>query len=216
MEDKQQTETLERGPDALSTIDECAFWQRCDRASLPKRHRMRHKSGDLRNDDWLAMGKAIAGLLGKGGATVGLFGGRGMGKTQMAVELGITRLRAGDTVLWLTMSDLYMRVRETYGHPERSERGVLEMFLNIALLVVDQLEAQPLSENVAHYLDYIVDGRYYRMRDTILVSNQRRIEFEQTLGRSIVTRIEEEGGFFECEWAKSFRQKGPDDGRRTG
>jgi putative replication protein len=176
---------------------------------------MRHKSGDLRNDDWLAMGKAIAGLLGKGGATVGLFGGRGMGKTQMAVELGITRLRAGDTVLWLTMSDLYMRVRETYGHPERSERGVLEMFLNIALLVVDQLEAQPLSENVAHYLDYIVDGRYYRMRDTILVSNQRRIEFEQTLGRSIVTRIEEEGGFFECEWENSFREKGPDDGRRT-
>ena len=55
-------------------------------------------------------------------------------------------------------------------------------------------------------ISHLIDLRYDAMLDTILISNQAKESFADSIGKSAVSRLIETGEVIECNW-ESFRKK---------
>jgi len=76
----------------------------------------------------------------------------------------------------------------------------------------EQLYLTPWEDRM---LTALVDYRYSQKRDTVLISNLKRDEFETSMGNSILSRMVEAGGIIECGWP-SFRSPAVRECRCTG
>jgi DNA replication protein DnaC len=88
---------------------------------------------------------------------------------------------------------------------ETSEDDVLESLASPKLLVIDEVQERSESAWEDRLLTFLVNQRYNAMKDTILIANLTKAEFAQSVGASIVSRLNETGGIIECAWP-SFRQ----------
>ncbi len=76
----------------------------------------------------------------------------------------------------------------------------------VDLLIIDELnEASEDSKFKDRILTDIVDRRYSRGLDTVLITNQKDSEFKATTNASILDRLNEHGDIIACEW-ESFRE----------
>ncbi len=171
--------------------------------NAPKRHVL---GNPCRNGPW---GKKLATLqarLGKG-ILIGLVGNRGVGKTQLAVELMKWVTSHGESALFRTAMELIMRFKDTYRQDsEEGELAVLRIHRRPALLVIDEIARRGQTEWENNMLFELLNQRYADMTDTILICNLGMAEFEASLGPSIVSRMQEGGGIIECNWP-SFRSQ---------
>jgi DNA replication protein DnaC len=139
------------------------------------------------------------------GFLVAMIGTRGNGKTQMAVELMKTTTDSLRTALFTTATGFFMAVKATYRKDsEQTEAGVLRGYCKPSLLVVDEAARRAETGWENNLLFELLNQRYNAMRDTILICNMSRTEFEASLGASLVSRMNETGGIVECNWP-SFR-----------
>ncbi len=183
----------------------CTLWKS---SGVPRRHAGKSDSGatDDSPEPWQEARKKIVGRLG-GGFLIALLGRRGTGKTQLASDAirescGI--LRSG---LYIKALDLFVAIRETYGGSQSGERDVLDRFIKADLLVIDEAQNRKDTEWEDAVLTNLIDRRYDRgNRDTLLVSNLKREEFEESMGTSIISRMRETGGTIEATWG-SFRSR---------
>lgn len=139
------------------------------------------------------------------GSIIGLLGPRGVGKTVMAVGFLNSVITAGRSVLYVTAHELFMRYKGSY-RPDASETEseVHETFKKTSLLVIDEIGRRQESDWENRTLFDLLDKRYGWLRDTILISNQEKSVFDDAVGDSVVSRMNESGGFIECNWP-SFR-----------
>ena len=67
-------------------------------------------------------------------------------------------------------------------------------------LCIDELHDCDDMKAKTRLLTDIVDRRYSRCRDTILIANQKPAEFIASTGDSIISRLTEHGCIIPCDW----------------
>lgn len=148
-----------------------------DRASIPRRYR----HCDFSNFDTLNESLQYAKIKAAGFAGnypfvregLLLLGNPGVGKTHLAVAiLKQLMLHKGIECLFCCYQDLLQRIRDSYDPVSLStEYGVLQPVLHTAVVVIDDLGANRVSEWVEDTITYVLNHRYNEKRSTILTSN---------------------------------------------
>lgn len=157
-----------------------------------------------RNGPWGETEKVLASKLGKG-FLFGLIGGRGPGKTQLAIE--IMRAATGKLLssYYVTAMGFFIELRSVYGrNTGPTENDVLEKYKKFKLLVIDEIGQRAETAWEDRILAELVNARYGKGNDTLLVSNHTQEEFREAIGSSIASRMNQTGGLIECNW-KSYR-----------
>ena len=166
--------------------------------NAPKRH-ITAVSLD-RSGPWGEAEMKLKSKLGRG-FLVALIGGRGSGKTQLAVELMRETTRRQDSALYATAAEFFMAIKATYRKDStENEMEVITRFAKPCLLVIDEFGRRSESEWESNLLFELLDKRYGKMRNTILLSNQTKEEFLAAIGPSLASRMQETGGVMECNW----------------
>lgn len=168
-------------------------------AGIRARH---HGAVKSRSEVWNKCLQKLIARIGSG-AIIALVGERGTGKTQLAVSCIRAACRSELQAVYTTAMDIFIDLRDAYKLQE-SERAVLLRFQRPALLVIDEAQERGESAWEDRMLTALIDYRYSQMRDTIIISNLKRTDFEASMGSSIVSRMVETGGIVECNWP-SFR-----------
>ena len=138
------------------------------------------------------------------GFLAALIGVRGTGKSQLAVELIRASCKLERRALYTTAMDIFIDLRDAYKLQE-SERAVLLRFQTPSFLAIDEAQERGETKWEDRMLTALIDYRYSQKRDTILISNLKRDEFEASMGASVVSRMVEAGGIITCDWP-SFRK----------
>lgn len=167
----------------------------------PKRH---VQTATVKEGPWGDKYRAIATMLGSG-CMIALIGGRGSGKTQMAVQLMKVVTQNLNSARFMTAVEFFMSIKETYKRDsEESENDILREFTNPALLVIDEIGKRGGSDWENNLLFELLNRRYNELKDTIMIDNRSKSDFIETIGPSIASRMSENGGIIECNW-QSFR-----------
>ena len=118
-------------------------------------------------------------------ATVWLAGPPGVGKTHLAIALGVKATESGFSVAFYRLEDrLYAMKRDAEVPPQRL-RG--KKYLKVSLLIIDELGFQPLSRQEASLFFRLVSYRYQR-GSTILTTTKSIQDWPEILaGDEVMT-----------------------------
>lgn len=137
---------------------------------------------------------------------VALLGDRGCGKTQLAVAV----LRAACSSLvpcrYVVAADLFRELRCSFRDGGPSELEVLAPYRSAGVLVIDELHERAHSDFERREFVNLIDHRYRECRPTLLISNEQVSAFEEAVGPSVASRINEVGEAIICEGWPNFRE----------
>ena len=140
------------------------------------------------------------------GSMLGFVGNRGTGKTQMAVELMRQATAAERSALFTSAIGFFLKIKASFAKDARqTELEVLQEFFRPHLLVIDEIGKRGDSAWEDNLLFELLNRRYNAMKDTVIISNMPKGEFEDYIKDSLTSRINETGGLVEFNWS-SFRQ----------
>lgn len=161
------------------------------------------------------------------GAVVILAGSRGAGKTTITAQLMRERIEA-----WCEWNDTPQEERTgnppmEAGQYEKLARlgamfkplysdfgsigaerlnGIFETWCECPFVVIDEIhEAEDLKSAMRMMVD-LIDRRYAKRLDTILISNHEPEDCQRELNASILSRVHEHGAIIPCKW-ESWRAK---------
>jgi DNA replication protein DnaC len=98
-----------------------------------------------------------------------LFGPPGVGKTHLAVALGVKAIELGYSVIYYTVEELLHQLKKRADLPVFKQRG--RAYVKNALVVVDELGYQALDRTETHLFFQFVSARYLK-GSTIVTSNR--------------------------------------------
>jgi DNA replication protein DnaC len=157
---------------------------------------------------WKANLDGIISKLGNGSIFV-LHGPRGTGKTQLATALGRYLVEFNRVPKYAVLGDVFTQIKGTFkSDSHESEESIIETLNNSTLLVLDEVHEIGGTEWQGRILTLLVDARYRRKRDTVLITNATEQDFLTSVGPSVADRIAEVGFFVRCDW-QSFRRARP-------
>jgi DNA replication protein DnaC len=137
---------------------------------------------------------------------IALVGGRGPGKTQMAVELMRDVTAQKKSAFYTTATEFFVRVKSSYRDDgQKAEGEILKTLRKYRLLVIDEIGKRAETQWENNLLFELINGRYNDMTDTVVIDNNEPEKFAESVGPSIASRINETGGIVHCVWP-SFRQ----------
>ncbi|HEU5125010.1 MAG TPA: ATP-binding protein [Verrucomicrobiae bacterium] len=179
-----------------------AITQLLNESKAPERQRQNRNLD--RSGPWAVTEQKILSKLGSG-FFIGLIGTRGGGKTQLGVEAIRRCSRDLKRSRFCTATEFFIEIKSSYNSEENSEKNVLDRFTKPQLLVIDEVGQRSESEWENRLLFELLNRRYNAIKDTLLISNQTVESFCQSLGPSLVSRMQETGGLIECKWP-SYRK----------
>jgi len=93
----------------------------------------------------------------------------GIGKTHLAVALGVKAVQSGFSVAFYRLDDLLHAMKQDADMPPRKLRS--KKYMKVALLILDEVGFQPLSRQEASLVFRLVSCRYQR-GSTIITTNK--------------------------------------------
>ena len=112
-----------------------------------------------------------------------VLGPPGVGKTHLAIALGVKAVEAGYSVLFLTLENLMVRLVKAF-HENRLERS-LQQLVYPKVLIVDEIGYLPLSNLEASLFFRLVVRRYERA-SLIVTSNKSFLDWGETFNDPIL------------------------------
>jgi DNA replication protein DnaC len=97
------------------------------------------------------------------------FGPPGVGKTHLAVGLGIRAIHLGYSVIYYTVEELLQQLKKRSEMPVAKQRG--RAYVKNALVILDELGYQAMDRNETHLFFQFVSARYMK-GSTIITSNR--------------------------------------------
>lgn len=142
------------------------------------------------------------------GASLILCGGVGTGKTHLAIGIAHDVLEKGKSAIFTSVMGAIRRVKETYSKgSDETEGYVIDQFTRPDLLILDEVGVQFGSDTEKLILFEIINGRYERMRPTIVISNLAKDALAQFIGERAFDRLREGGGrLIAFDWPSYRRQ----------
>ena len=110
-----------------------------------------------------------------------VLGPPGVGKTHLAIALGVKAVESGYSVLFLTLESLMSRLVKAF-HENRLERS-LQQLVYPKVLIVDEIGYLPLSQLEASLFFRLVARRYERA-SLIVTSNKSFLDWGETFNES--------------------------------
>ncbi|MGH7566211.1 MAG: IS21-like element helper ATPase IstB, partial [Gemmatimonadota bacterium] len=104
--------------------------------------------------------------------TLLLQGPPGVGKTHLGVALGVKAVENGFSVAFFRLEDLLHALKKDAEVPPQRLRS--KKYMNVALLVIDEVGFQPLARHEASLLFRLVSYRYER--GSILITTNKAIK----------------------------------------
>lgn len=172
--------------------------------NIPKRH-FELKEAD-RTAEWGAVEKKLTERIGKG-YLMALVGVRGAGKTQLGVEVAKETTNRLKSALYCTAMEFFLDIKSSYRKDaDRSESDVIYDYTRPLFLIIDEFAKRGETDWENRLLFHVLDKRYQDCKDTLLIVNQEKKDFNEMIGPSLASRMQETGGIIECNW-KSYRTK---------
>ena len=112
-----------------------------------------------------------------------LLGPPGVGKTHLAIGLGVKAVEAGYSVLFLTLESLMTRLTKTF-HENRLERS-LQQLVYPRVLIIDEIGYLPLS-NLEASLFFRLVARRYERASMIITSNKNFLDWGEVFNDPVV------------------------------
>lgn len=97
------------------------------------------------------------------------FGPPGVGKTHLAVGLGVKAVELGYSVIYYTVEELLMQLKKRADTPVVKQRG--RAYVKNALVIVDELGYQVMDRAETHLFFQFISARYMK-GSTIFTSNR--------------------------------------------
>jgi DNA replication protein DnaC len=107
----------------------------------------------------------------------------GIGKTHLAVAIGLEAVSKGLKTYFITLSELVTQLRKAE-QEEKLERKI-KAFVKPSVLIIDEIGYLNLDPNSAHYLFQVISRRYER-GSIILTSNKGFGEWGEMVGDPII------------------------------
>jgi len=120
-----------------------------------------------------------------------MLGPPGVGKTHLAIALGVKAIEAGHTVLFLTLESLVTRL--TRARMENRVERQLQQFVYPKLLIIDEMGYLPMNRDEAGLFFRLLTRRYEKA-STIITSNKGFVDWgeifnDQVLATAILDRL---------------------------
>ncbi|MEB0968293.1 ATP-binding protein [Citrobacter braakii] len=150
----------------------------------------------VQNDDQryaLSQAKSIAGELESGCTNFAFSGKPGTGKNHLAAAIGNHLLRAGKTVIVVTVADVMSALHASYDDRKSGEKFLREL-CEVDLLVLDEIGMQRDTRNEKVTLNQIVDRRTASMRSVGMLTNLNYDAMKALLGERVMDRMTMNGG----------------------
>lgn len=107
----------------------------------------------------------------------------GIGKTHLAISIGMEAIARGYKTYFITAHDLVAQLRRT--DQERKLEKKLRVFVMPTVLIIDEMGYLKLDPNSAHYLFQVI-ARRYEHAPIILTSNKSFEEWGEVVGDSVL------------------------------
>ncbi|MGA7911003.1 MAG: IS21-like element helper ATPase IstB [Candidatus Dormiibacterota bacterium] len=121
-----------------------------------------------------------------------LLGPPGVGKTHLAIALGIAATEVGYRTYFTSATDMVQRLQSA--HLEGTALYKLRTYTGPSVLVIDELGYLPLDQSSANWIFQVVSRRYEKSSPIVLTSNRGfsdwgQVFADQVVATAIVDRI---------------------------
>lgn len=93
--------------------------------------------------------------------------------------------------LFTSVTQIFMEIKETFSKKNASERGAIEKFTEVGLLVVNELGLSPGTDYEFEKINFILNERIDNNRPFVLISNLNSKQLEEVVGDRLADRIAE-------------------------
>lgn len=116
----------------------------------------------------------------------------GNGKTRLASGLvELHNWRHPYTAVYVTQEQLVDRCKGTFSEDNESEASVLSKYMNVGLLVIDELTVRGWSEYAKNLIQKILSFRHSWHKATVIIGNLDKETFKGMFDEHILSRLRE-------------------------